>query len=59
MTAILQASLPFSPWAEPNARRLPGVQPLDPAEWLHVDDAFSTVYGDDGSPVRQRWRRSS
>ena len=41
MTAILQASLPFSPWAEPNARRLPGVQPLDPAEWLHVDDAFA------------------
>ena len=26
---------------------------------LHVDDAFSTVYGDDGSPIRQRWRRSS
>lgn len=41
MTPVLQGSLPFSPWAVPNARRLPGIQPLDPAEWLHVDDAFA------------------
>jgi hypothetical protein len=39
--AVLQSRLPFAPWADPRHRRLPGVQPLDPAEWLLVDDAFA------------------
>lgn len=38
MTAILQETLPPD-LAQP--RRLPGVAPLDPADWLHVDDAFA------------------
>ncbi|MBK5925800.1 heme-dependent oxidative N-demethylase family protein [Rhodobaculum claviforme] len=39
--AVLQSHLWFAPWAAPRARRLPGIQPLDPADWLHVDDAFA------------------
>ncbi|MFP4274992.1 MAG: heme-dependent oxidative N-demethylase family protein [Paracoccaceae bacterium] len=38
MTAILQTALPFDPFAAP---RLPGIAPLDPADWLHVDEAFA------------------
>ncbi len=39
--AILQSRLDFAPWADPRHRRLPGIQPLDPATWLSVDDAFA------------------
>lgn len=38
---ILQNSLPYTPWADPRMRRLPGIQPLDPADWIVVDDAFA------------------
>jgi Haem-dependent oxidative N-demethylase, alpha subunit-like len=38
---ICQQSLPFAPWLEPAARRLPGIQPLDMANWLVVEDAFA------------------
>lgn len=41
MTEILQARLPFAPWMLPQTRRLPGIQPLDPADWLEVDDAYA------------------
>jgi hypothetical protein len=38
MSAILQTGLPF----DVDARRpLPDIAPLDPAAWLHVDDAFA------------------
>ena len=36
--AILQQSLPYDPL---ESRRLPGVSPLDMADWLIADDAFS------------------
>lgn len=39
--AILQGSLPHAPWADPAARRLPGIQPMAPGDWLRVDDAFA------------------
>ena len=35
---ILQRSLPYDPL---SPRPLPGVAPLDPADWLLVDDAFA------------------
>lgn len=38
---ILQSHLPSAPWMQPAQRRLPGIQPLDPADWLVVDDAFA------------------
>lgn len=38
---VLQQALPFAPWVDPRQRRLPGIRPLDPAEWLLVDDAFA------------------
>lgn len=39
--AILQKTLPHTPWADPRLSRLPGVQPLDPAGWLVVDEAYA------------------
>ncbi|WP_293572661.1 DUF3445 domain-containing protein [Phaeobacter sp.] len=38
MTAILQTAIPFNPLV---ATKLPGIQPLDPANWLIWDDAFA------------------
>lgn len=38
MTPILQTRLPY---AEADRRPLPGIQPLDPSEWLIADDAFA------------------
>ncbi len=40
MDAVLQNHLPHAPWMTPQTWRLPGVQPLDPATWLLVDEAF-------------------
>ncbi|HMO72658.1 MAG TPA: DUF3445 domain-containing protein [Paracoccaceae bacterium] len=37
----LQSHLPFAPWADPRTRRLPGTLPLDPADWLQVDEAYA------------------
>jgi len=38
MSAILQRDLPY----EADVKRpLPGIAPLDPATWLHVDEAFA------------------
>lgn len=36
----LQSRLPAAPWTDPHTRRMPGTQPLDPADWLRVDDAY-------------------
>ena len=38
MTGIFQSRLPYDVEAQP---RLPGIAPLDPAQWLMVDDAFA------------------
>lgn len=38
---ILQEGLPCHPWMAPATARLPGANPLDPAEWLQVDEAFA------------------
>ncbi|PIB25144.1 hypothetical protein BFP76_06465 [Amylibacter kogurei] len=37
---ICQSQLSLSPWAEQRLSRLPGMNPLEPADWLLVDDAF-------------------
>lgn len=41
MEPVLQRHLPFAPWADPRTRRLPGILPLDMADWLRVDDAYA------------------
>ncbi len=41
MEQICQQSLPFAPWLQVATRRLPGVGPLDMANWLVTDDAFA------------------
>jgi hypothetical protein len=41
MDVVFQKTLPFAPWAVPHAWRLPGTMPLDPRDWLVVDDAFA------------------
>ena len=38
---ICQSRLPFSPWALPLTRKLPGVQPVSHGRWLFRDDAFA------------------
>lgn len=38
---ILQDSLPDAPWCDPAAWRLPGIQPLDPEDWLVRDSAYA------------------
>lgn len=41
MIEAVQGSLPFAPWADPRARRLPGTLPLEMADWLRVDEAYA------------------
>ena len=41
MSTVLQSRLPFAPWADPRTRRLPGIVPLDMAEWIDIDDAYA------------------
>lgn len=38
---VLHSALPSAPWMVPAQRRLPGVQPLDMADWLVVDEAHA------------------
>ncbi|MBN8290505.1 DUF3445 domain-containing protein [Rhodobacter sp. NTK016B] len=38
--AVLQKALPVAPWMDPRLKRLPGILPLDPAQWLIVDEAY-------------------
>ena len=37
---ICQDELPLRPWKERRTSRLPGLNPLPPAEWLQFDEAF-------------------
>lgn len=37
---ICQSALPLRPWAEPKTARLPGLNPVEPGDWLRVDDAY-------------------
>jgi len=46
MPVTLQKSLPEAPWLQAHTTRLPGVQPLDMADWLRVDDAFAGQMAD-------------
>jgi len=39
--AILQNELAATPWETPAGRRLPGLQPMDFADWLRVDEAYA------------------
>ena len=41
MKAILQNSLPYTPWANTAMRRMPGIQPVAAGEWLQIDDAYA------------------
>ncbi len=38
---ICQSSLPIVPWMDSGLSRLPGMKPLDEADWLMTDDAFA------------------
>jgi len=40
MREICQDSLPVKPWMEEKLRRMPGMQPLAPEDWLQVDEAY-------------------
>ena len=45
MTTVLHTHLPFAPWADARTRRLPGILPLDMADWLRVDEAYAGQMG--------------
>jgi dimethylamine monooxygenase subunit A len=40
-SAILHQHLPLRPWAEEKTRRLPGLNPVAPGDWLRVDEVFA------------------
>lgn len=42
MPEICQQFLPIRPWEEERTRRLPGLNPIAPGEWLLVDDAYAS-----------------
>lgn len=39
--AVLHTSLPSAPWMVPAQARLPGIQPLEMADWLVADEAYA------------------
>ncbi len=49
MPIICQRFLPIQPWAHPQTRKLPGIQPVKPGEWLIFDEVYSEqmAYRDD------------
>ena len=41
MREICQSVLPVAPWMEERTKRLPGLNPVVPGEWLIVDEAYA------------------
>ena len=41
MPEICQENLPIRPWSEPDLKRLPGMRPVTPDEWLVRDEVFA------------------
>ena len=41
MHEICQDSLPVRPWDDARLNRLPGLVPVEPGDWLQVDDAYA------------------
>lgn len=41
MHAVLHQTLPHARWMDPRTARLPGMLPVDPGDWLRVDEAFA------------------
>jgi hypothetical protein len=41
MAAVLHHTLPHARWMDPRTARLPGMLPVDPGDWLRVDEAFA------------------
>ena len=41
MVEICQNELPILPWADPRTARLPGLNPVEPGQWLQIDDVYS------------------
>lgn len=41
MEPVLHRNLPFAPWMDPVASRLPGTRAADPDDWVRVDEAHA------------------
>ncbi len=54
MGEILQTRLPAIPWLDPRLARLPGMLPLDPADWLVADEAFAAQMAERDRLVAER-----
>lgn len=53
--ATLHQHLPLRPWAEEKTRRLPGLNPVAPGDWLRVDEVFAAQMRErDGLIARKR-----
>lgn len=55
-SAILQSSLPYTPWADSALRRMPGIQPVSAGDWLQVDDAYTAQLAEKKRLMRTRPR---
>ena len=53
---ICQSYLGVAPWMDPLAARLPGLQPVQPGEWLQRDDAFDGQMSYRDELLRERRR---
>lgn len=51
---ILQRSLPFAPWTDPRTRRLPGIVPVEPGDWLRADDAYAAQMAERARLIAER-----
>ncbi len=53
MSAVTQAHLPFTPWADPGLARLPGMVPVE-GSWIVVDDAYAAQMSERVRLLRSR-----
>ena len=54
MSGVLHDRLPEASWADARTRRLPGIQPLDPADWLRVDECHAGQMAVRDALIRER-----
>jgi len=54
MPVILHDTLPFKPWMAEKTRRLPGIQPSSPDQWLLRDEAFDAQMAYRDTLISQR-----
>lgn len=54
MPEICQKELPIKPWMHAHLRRLPGLNPIAPGQWLQIDDAYDAQMALRDALLRER-----